>query len=94
MPEQVELQTKPEQPVPDIAPYKPSQQTVDRILNNFTYHAPNDSQIKRYPIIRDAGKDLAMIIVNMAPESRERSLALTKLEEAIMWANAAIARNE
>ena len=26
------------------------------------------------------------------PESREASLAITKLEEAIMWANAAIAR--
>jgi len=28
------------------------------------------------------------------PESREQSLAITALEEAVMWANAAIARRE
>ena len=29
-----------------------------------------------------------------APQSREQSLALTNVEQAIFWANAAIARNE
>ena len=35
-----------------------------------------------------------MTIQGECPESREKSLAFTKLEECIMWANAAIARNE
>jgi hypothetical protein len=30
----------------------------------------------------------------LCPGSRELSLAITKLEEAVFWANAAIARNE
>ena len=39
-------------------------------------------------------KQLAHLLVTNCPESRELSCALTKLEEAVMWANAAIARNE
>lgn len=35
-----------------------------------------------------------MYIAEFTPTSREQELALTKLEEAIMWANASIARNE
>lgn len=36
----------------------------------------------------------AWFVVAPAPDSREKSLALTHLEDAVMWANAAIARNE
>lgn len=34
------------------------------------------------------------VLVSLCPPGRELSLALTKLEEAMMWANAAIARNQ
>ena len=60
----------------------------------FTYHAPKDSQPTRYTELRQAAHDLAKRICREVPPSRERSLALTKLEEAVMWANAGIARNE
>jgi hypothetical protein len=60
----------------------------------FTYHKPFGSQPERYVAIRDKAKELAYLILNACPGSRERSLALTKLEEASMWANASIARNE
>jgi|SRR6185437_185577 len=66
----------------------------DRVIHNFTYHAPQGTQVVRYGQLRDAGKALALLFLELAPESRERSLALTALEEAVMWANAAIARNE
>jgi len=67
----------------------------ERIVeNNFTYHSPKGDQQERYVSLREAGKTLAMVILHTCPDSRERSLAITKLEEAIMWANAAIARNE
>jgi len=39
-------------------------------------------------------KIFAQELCRFCPDSRERSLALTKLEEAVSWANAAIARNE
>lgn len=65
-----------------------------RIEIMFTYHAPKDDQAVRYTILRNSVKLLAQEIATLSPESREQSLALTKLEEAVMWANAAIARNE
>jgi hypothetical protein len=64
------------------------------IENRFTYHAPKGDQPKRYENLRGNAKSLAILIFESCPDSRERSLALTKLEEAVMWANAAIARNE
>lgn len=61
---------------------------------NFTYHPPKPDQLLRYEEIRKNGLVFAELIVKDCPPSRERSLALTALENAIMWANAAIARNE
>ncbi len=64
------------------------------IKHNFTYHAPNEGQINKYQGLREYGLQLAELINVVCPDSREKSLAMTKLEEAIMWANASIARNE
>jgi hypothetical protein len=65
----------------------------DRIENNFTYHPPLDGQPEQYELIRYQAKQLAHLFVDQCPESRELSVALTKLEEAVMWVNAGIARN-
>lgn len=65
-----------------------------QLENNFTYHPPKGDQAARYEEIRAKGKELATHFLNVCPPSRERSLAITNLEESIMWANAAIARNE
>lgn len=62
--------------------------------NIFTYHAPTDAQKVTYELIRNEAKNLAGTILQECPQSRERSLAMTKVEEAVMWANSAIARNK
>lgn len=64
------------------------------LLKRFSYHAPKDDQPARYIALRENARVLATQIIQYAPDSRERSLAITKLEEAVFWANAAIARNE
>lgn len=64
------------------------------IENNFSYHAPKDGQPQRYQEIRQRAKDMAYLLRSRCPPSRELSLAMTKLEESVFWANAAIARNE
>lgn len=64
------------------------------IINNFTYHAPKGDQAKRYEELRTKARELAILIADSCPDSREKSLAITKLEETVMWANASIARNE
>ena len=38
--------------------------------------------------------DFSAFIDSLCPDSREKSLAITKIEESVMWANAAIARRE
>ena len=65
-----------------------------RIDNTFRYHAPKGDQALRYERIREYAHDFAIVLCGFCPPSRELSLALTKLEELVMQANAAIARNE
>lgn len=64
--------------------------TID---NNFSYHAPTDKDVKHYEKIRSEAKRLCNIVNKICPDSREKSIAITKLEEVVMWANASIARN-
>jgi hypothetical protein len=65
----------------------------DQIENNFRYYPPKEGQPEKYKQIRDESKNLALTIDSICPNSREKSLSVTKLEEVVMWANAAIARN-
>ena len=68
--------------------------TYEELNKNYTYHPPKNNQTSRYAEIRSQAKGLAFYINDSCPDSREKSLALTKLEECVMWANASIARNE
>ncbi len=64
------------------------------IENTFTYHAPSGDQPRRYGLIRQVAKEMAETIQMNTPASREQSIALTHLQTAVMFANAAIAINE
>lgn len=75
-----------------VNPIKPEVQAD--LDNRFTYHSPQPGQPQRYTALRGQAKELAESILRLTPQSREQSLALTNLEQAIFWANAAIARNE
>lgn len=66
----------------------------EQIERVFTYHPLKAGQQERYQALRAKAKELAYLIVESTPESREQSLALTDLERCVMQANAAIARNE
>jgi len=67
---------------------------MDELDIRFTYHPPRNGQPERYARIRAKALDLARLIEHEVPPSREQSLAWTSLEEAVMWANAGIARRE
>jgi hypothetical protein len=64
------------------------------IDNIFTYHKPVEGQPEKYVAIRFRAKQFAELIAKTCPPSRELSIAMTKIEESVMWANASIARNE
>ena len=65
---------------------------TEELQNRFTYHSPTTEQQYIYQAIRNAGLSLASIIEDLCPDSREKSLALTKVDEAVMWGNASVAR--
>lgn len=60
--------------------------------SRFTYHAPFGDLPARYELLRGAIGGIARLVLQLTPKGREQSLAITHLEEAVFWANAAIAR--
>lgn len=68
---------------------------IPDLENRFTYHPPQDEQtVELYQMIRDHGHRFAELIDRRVPDGREKSLAITHIEETVMWANAAIARRK
>jgi exoribonuclease R len=62
------------------------------IANRFRFHKANAERQLEHEAIRSRCRDLAETLNDLLPEGREKSLAMTHLEEVMMWANAAIAR--
>lgn len=61
--------------------------------HRFRYHPPTPEQPAVYELLRDLAHQLALVVSAVTAPSREQSLALTKLEEAVMHANSAVARH-
>ena len=67
---------------------------VNKMTKNsttFKQHDLDRDQIDASDLIRESAENLEAFIVLRCEPSREKSLALTKLEEYVMWANKAIA---
>ncbi|MHC4277743.1 MAG: Acb2/Tad1 domain-containing protein [Planctomycetota bacterium] len=64
-----------------------------QIEHTFCQHIVNNAQGMRMDSVREILGSAARLIAKRVPEGRELSLALTKLEEAMFWADAGIARN-
>lgn len=62
------------------------------IDHRFDYHRPDAERVISHESVRGKCRDLAHDLDTILPPGREKSLALTKLEEVLMWSNAAIAR--
>jgi hypothetical protein len=64
------------------------------IENWFTYHAPTSDDLVAYEKLRNAAKDFANVINELCPDSADKTVAMRKLREATMTANASIACRE
>lgn len=62
------------------------------IRDNYTTHELDEEQRANIGGIKHQARSLALVVNDVCPEGCEKSLALTKLEEATMWATAAISR--
>jgi hypothetical protein len=66
---------------------------AEELHRRFTYVPPTGTKVHKHEEARSNTLDLATVYDVLLPDSREKSLALTALQEALMWANAAIATN-
>ena len=65
------------------------------ITHNFAYHPPVASSPEAHSRIREKARELAQLIDDLLPPAagREKTVALTKCEEAMMWACAGVCRH-
>jgi hypothetical protein len=65
-----------------------------QINHNFKYHPPTGADPVKHARIRDKSRELALLIDELLPAAagREKAMAITKTEEAMMWACAGICR--
>ena len=73
-------------------PARKTPRPLTELENRFSYHETKPGQVEVYDEVRAGAKDLAELMHRLCPQSRELSLAMVNLEQAMMWANAAIAR--
>ena len=68
---------------------------VLELKNRFSYHPPKSQEVAQsHEFIREMCLELAKSISAVVPPGREQALALTAVQEAMMWANAGIACNQ
>lgn len=68
--------------------------TNGQLVHRFAYHPPDtEDKVSRHENVRSVCFGAAKELIELTgPPSREQSIAITKVEEAMFWANAAIAR--
>ncbi len=69
--------------------------TREDLEKRVKHHPPSsDEVVAAHEAIRAGVLELGDVILENVPQSRELALCLTNLEQAMMWANAGIARNQ
>lgn len=68
--------------------------TEELLRHRFNYYKPTGNKAVYHQEVRNGCLDLALLINTKCPDCREQAVAITKLEEVMMWAMAAIARND
>lgn len=63
----------------------------EEVYKRYDSVKPNETTIPMHEFVRDSFKAIAGDLDALLPEGREKSLMHTKLEEASMWANKAVA---
>lgn len=61
---------------------------------SYQYHKPSAEGLEKVAKLREAFSTIDDIVQQLAPSSRERSLAITNIEQAAMWAIKAVVVND
>lgn len=69
--------------------------SLEELANRFDFHPATTPQRQAaHQSVREDCHELAVALNDVLPEGREKSLAITNLEQVMFWANAALARQE
>ena len=71
--------------------YSPSIEDVERVAQAHSFHRADAEKQSQHEEVREVTRKCAQRLLELCPKSRELSLALTAMQDAMMWANAAIA---
>ena len=64
------------------------------VKDSMENHTPNDEQIQIIENLRNAYKEVRTILKEQTLDGREQSIALTRLEDSLMWAVKGVILNE
>jgi hypothetical protein len=73
--------------------YKEYYMDINDLNNRFTFHSANPVSAALYEEIRGKAREYALWLNSVLPEGRDKSLAITHLEEVVFWSNASVARD-
>lgn len=65
---------------------------IHDLQTRFNFHPATKETGPKHDKVRSLCRQLAVELNELLPEGRDQSVAITKLEECMYWANAAIAR--
>lgn len=68
-----------------------SEEMRAEVAQRFEFHPATEVTGMWHDAVRVKHRELALWIADNLPESRERALALTALQESMMWCNATVA---
>jgi hypothetical protein len=68
--------------------------TADEVKRSLTNVRPSDAAIERIETFREDAKGLVDVMFEYIPECPNRTTALRKLEECVMWGVKAICLND
>lgn len=67
--------------------------SIPDLENRFRYHTPTtDARRQAHETVRNNCLQLATLLDGLLPDGREKSTAITNLEQVMFWANAGLAR--
>lgn len=65
--------------------------TIEEVQHRFGYHRADQQAAEQHAAIREAYILLGSVVAQAVPAGREQALAMTALQESMMWANAGVA---
>jgi hypothetical protein len=65
--------------------------TPEEIRHRLGYHPGTEKTIPKHEELRETGIAFGVWLATLLPDGRAKSTAFTKFQEAMMWANYAIA---